>query len=258
MHGSPLACADIYCYGFWNSGNVSNLELSAILLAAVILESKLHLLPRLRPPLVPGQIIRIGIKNLIRKGTILPLQLAYFVFSVFFSMSFVIVDFWLTKFNENLILLRAFNVGEFIAAKGIGHWLVWFVLLVVFLRYGWADVIHGAFSVGLLVALHEGLWYVAYSLAYTDQAAVTLYYYSPFFILFGALALGYFKMSDVIPHDRIKRTILIGLAVYAVWLLMGLPVSVNNITGPTDLYYNLFVNGIEDNSWIIMGVSLCV
>lgn len=248
---------------FWIVGNQRDLEVAAILIVAILLE------------------YRYG---LIRK------------FKEQFSFYYVIISFgvflaWIGNTfgndfsnytGQNIIVFRIFG------SSTVGHWLVWLSVFVVLARYcSIKDLISGWLIVGVFVAIHEGLWFLAYFVANPQNFYETLFYYSPFLLLLLVMIAAYgvlvprteYKIfpayvkpekmtfgaklevwlrnlwrvmpkAEKLPRYRIYRTVVFMVIFNILWGLAGFPLTVDNITGPTAYYDSVAISLLEDLSWI--------
>lgn len=182
---------------------------------------------------------------------------SYAIFSAFFLVGFVaaLVLFTPGLLRENILLLRVFST----VGASYGHWLSWLAIFIVFVRYGYRDVFRGAFVTGVLVALHEGLWYFSYFAAHTARVdAVVLYYYWPFLFLLAAMLAMYFINVRALPRTKLAEVLVVLVVYYILWLAAGFPLTLDNITGITPFYGSLVVNFIEDASWLIPALVMAI
>ena len=171
-----------------------------------------------------------------------------------------LIWFWLSlvffvHYNENILLVRAFNLGS---ELGTGHIFVWMVLAMIATRWGFKNIVAGFDILGMFGALHEIIWYAFYGAVYgyTDT-----YYYLPFIFL-GITLLGayaFLSRNGSIPTiDR--RTIILMIVFFvvmdAMWAIAGFPVPVSLSSGNTPLFLNLQTNLIESESWVIPAIPL--
>ncbi len=189
----------------------------------------------------------------------------YQVASMMFLGGFIWAMFFLTKFNQNIIMLRSANVlltSEQANALGTGHWLIWVAAFIVYFRYGAPfDFIKGVYAMAFFGALHEGMWYIVY-VSYTGLGS--LYVNSPFLILISGMVFGYLLLfrkdhkTYILPSENAcipwkkLALILFGFALfYVLWYEAGFPITLDIMTGHTAYYSSPAVNLIENLSWLM-------
>ena len=224
---------------FWTTGREADLAVAISSVAWALIEGRYGIVARL---------YRVDLRG----GLPVPLM-RYIAVAVVIGMWLEM--FTLTSFNANIVVLRTANVFHLPQAGGFGHWLIWLAVVLVFTRHGLSDPFRGAYVAGLLVAVHEGAWFVADFAALPSEMPPTLYYYSPFLILLAAFAFTYFYLHvDALPKSQLVLVLIFQAAFSILWVAAGWPVTVDNITGPTSLYLSLPVNLIEVMSWMLLGI----
>ncbi len=111
------------------------------------------------------------------------------------------------------------------------------------------DFIMSYFLTGTLIAFHELTWYVIYPFFY-GLSFNDFVYYLPFQIVLFSFVYVDLKY---IHFKGIKVAFLIVLAIYALWVFTGFPVTLD-YSGKTAWYYSPYVNNIEILSWVLMGI----
>lgn len=231
---------------YWTHGNISNVEYGTLILIMTAVELRFNLWKRINS--------RVG--DFFGR----PLPTAY-VLSLPFIFWFWLSLLLFVKFDANLLVLRAFNfVGN---GLGTGHYLTWVVIALVVTVWGWDNILAGVLIVGLYSALHEAFWYAFYFVAYPGQFVQTFPFYLPFVYLGACLSVGYVllahhKSIPSVPTRAILEMLALFIVIDAMWLLAGFPVTISLTTGGTEYFTNLFVNLIEDNSWVVPAVPLVV
>ena len=230
---------------YWTSGNRNDVILAIVVVIFTALELRYNLWKRINS--------RIG--DFFGR----PLPTAYVLSSPF------LIWFWLSlllfvQYDENILLVRAFNIGQ---AFGTGHVFVWLTIAAIVTRWGYKDILGGALVVGTYSALHELVWYTFYWLAYPSQFSGTYQFYLPFMVLGLALIGSYFLLSrngSIATIDR--RTFITFILLFVVfdlmWSFAGFPVSVSLIHGGTNLFYSLPVNLVECLSWVMPAIPLVI
>jgi hypothetical protein len=133
-----------------------------------------------------------------------------------------------------------------------------------------ADFYQGILIVGFAVAVHEGLWLIAYFARYYVELglALTSNFIEDFFfgVMCIMLIIAYWKY----PFRTISlKAFKWPIAIYAVfleeWFLLGLPVStINNwqigqgVFGTTQWFANPLVNAIEIAGWLLISSTFAI
>jgi hypothetical protein len=155
---------------------------------------------------------------------------------------------------SNLVALRVATgpvANATLNYAGAGHWLTWLGLFIVYVRYGATDVLKGVSTMLFYGSLHESLWYFAYLYVKPENVSDIFYYYLPFTAFtYGALFTYLILFRNVVPKRKVFVAVSFMITFYALWVGIGFPITIDNVTGNTPFYNNLDVNFIESYSWL--------
>ena len=230
---------------YWTSGNRNDAILALVVAAFTIIELRYGFWKR--------------ITNRIGDFFGRPLPTRYVL-----ALPFVIW-FWLTlllfvHYDENILLVRAFNLGQEV---GTGHVFVWFILAAIFTRWGYNNLVGGFTIVGMFGALHEIVWYAFYAVVYQSEVSGTYLFYLPFMVLGLSLTVSYVVLSRNGSIPTVDKRTLLTIAIFfivldSMWAVGGFPVTVDLAHGNTPLFYNLTVNLVENYSWVVPAIPLII
>lgn len=157
-------------------------------------------------------------------------------------------------FQTNLVALRVATgpiASPSLNYAGAGHFLTWVGLFIVFVRYGTLDLLRGTSTMLFYGSLHEALWYFAYLYVKPENVGDIFYYYLPFTAFtYGALFTYLILFRNVIPKRKVLIAVAFMITFYTLWVGIGFPITIDNVTGNTVFYSNLNVNFIESWSWL--------
>lgn len=156
------------------------------------------------------------------------------------------------SFSEDVLLWRIFN-----SSNSAHHMvIIWSmgVFFVAALRMGGSKVV-SLFSLLMVVAVHELQWWLT-DWFFVKGTVVQGVFVTPGAYLAGLLSGYLFPLSLIVCifwgalRFRVPWRFILWMGVfYAVWALIGFPVSVN-FNGPTAQYLSLSTNALEWVSWV--------
>jgi hypothetical protein len=156
--------------------------------------------------------------------------------------------------SANMVALRVATgpvASPTLNYEGAGHYLTWVGLFLVYVRYGAVDILRGASTMLFFGGLHESLWYMAYLYVKPENVYQILYYYSPFTIFtYGSLFLYLILFRKTIPKRKVIMAVAFMVTFYILWVGIGFPITIDNVTGNTVFYNDLPTNFIESLSWL--------
>jgi len=171
----------------------------------------------------------------------------YFILSYFSIIGIIIGTVLFINWDENILLIRTVGIGN------SGHILSWFAVISVCAYFGYKNIIKGVVYAGAVSATHEII-----SVGFTFITGITgvsviqgLDYYSTYFVLIGALLICFFAMNGI---KDIKALLVSNgaLLIYSTIIFVTVGgLGTTNLTGPTNQYYNLWYNALEEISWIL-------
>ena len=134
-----------------------------------------------------------------------------------------------------------------------GHWLSWIAMVIVITRYGYFDIIKGAYAAAFIYSIHESMWVISDAIAYSQYAEGIFLHYIPLLLVMGFLLIGYFFAWRGLPRGKEALIIAIVITWDVLWLLAGFHTSVNNYfpNPKTPFYTDPLVNIIEILGWVI-------
>ena len=183
-----------------------------------------------------------------RKKAVLTL---YALLSYFFLVGFW-VDLMTAPFGvyTNIVFVRFFSA----------HWVTLAALLVVVTVIGLFDIVKGIYAALFIGAWHEAIWILSFADAVNSPLGV-LGYYAPSLLMLGAMLASYYAAGFKVLGRRQEFLVVLSMMAFdVVWLWIGFPVTVANYLGqPNTVYFgSLFVNGVENWSWIVPCATACV
>jgi hypothetical protein len=136
--------------------------------------------------------------------------------------------------------------------------LIWIAVFIVWLRYGYGNIIRGVIYCGLLASLHEAIWFIVYLISNPQNFSITAVYYSPLYALLLSFFVAYYYLLE--PKDKLSKEHLYQILAftgvfYLIWGLGTFPITADNVIGPTTLFNDLPTNIIENLSWLVMSVA---
>lgn len=148
--------------------------------------------------------------------------------------------------HENLITVYYVN----------GHYLSWLILMAAITRYGYFNVIKGAYVGALVYSIHELVWLISDGI-YLGQVVALLEHFWPLVAVLSFLGAGYFLAYRSLPSWKEVAIIASIIAFDVVWYVGGWQIGVQNfyaVSPKTLLFNDPATNLIEVASWALPAI----
>jgi hypothetical protein len=133
-----------------------------------------------------------------------------------------------------------------------GHWLSWLALLAVVTRFGYFNIVRGAYAGAFVYCAHELTW-ITFAGIYNGAMVMIYLHFAPALVVMVSLVLGYFLAYRGLPLRKEVLVVLIIMVWDVLWMFAGFHAAVNNwLPNPkTAYFYDPIVNLVEVLGWVI-------
>jgi hypothetical protein len=160
-------------------------------------------------------------------------------------------------YSGNILLIR--NIND----SNTGHLLSWVAIMLLVYRFGYNDILKGITVGAAFAACHE-IVSVLVSLivgAYGASMGVTLSqaisFYSTFFFMLGSIMVAFFAFGGMKQIRDLSKSMGV-LVIFSIIVGSIGGVGTIDLLGPTQYFYNLNVNLIEQCSWLMPSIIFLV